>query len=35
MALGRQGAVQDALLRGWHEMLTASGHVFYDPLLGN
>jgi transposase len=32
MALGRQGAVQDALLIGWHEVPTAPGHVFYDRL---
>jgi transposase len=32
MALGRQGAVQEALLIGWHEMPTAPGHVFYDRL---
>jgi transposase len=32
MALGRQGAVQDALLIGWHEMPRAPGHVFYDRL---
>jgi transposase len=34
MALGRQGAVQDALLIGWHEVPTAPGHVFYDRLNG-
>jgi hypothetical protein len=32
MALGQQGAVQDALLIGWHEMATAPGHVFYNRL---
>ena len=32
MALGRQGAVQDALLIGWHEVPIAPGHVFYDRL---
>lgn len=32
MALGRQGAVQDALLIGWHEVPSAPGHVFYDRL---
>jgi transposase len=32
MALGRQGAVQDALLIGWHEVPVAPGHVFYDRL---
>ena len=32
MALGRQGAVQEALLIGWHEMPSAPGHVFYDRL---
>jgi transposase len=32
MALGRQEAVQDALLIGWHEMPRAPGHVFYDRL---
>ncbi len=32
MALGRQGAVQEALLIGWHEMPTAPGHGFYDRL---
>ena len=34
MALGRQGAVQDALLIGWHEVPSAPGHVFYDRLNG-
>jgi transposase len=34
MALGRQGAVQEALLIGWHEMPMAPGHVFYDRLNG-
>ena len=34
MALGRQEAVQDALLIGWHEMPVAPGHVFYDRLNG-
>jgi hypothetical protein len=32
MALGRQEAVQDALLIGWHEMPSAPGHVFWDRL---
>jgi transposase len=32
MALGRQGAVQEALLIGWHEMPLAPGHIFYDRL---
>jgi transposase len=32
MALGRQGAVQEALLIGWHEVPSAPGHVFYDRL---
>jgi transposase len=32
MALGRQWAVQDALLVGWHEVPMAPGHVFYDRL---
>jgi transposase len=32
MALGRQGAVQNELLVGWHEVPTAPGHVFYDRL---
>jgi transposase len=32
MALGRQGAVQEALLIGWHEMPSGPGHVFYDRL---
>ena len=32
MALRRQGAVQEALLIGWHEMPSAPGHVFYDRL---
>ena len=32
MALGRQGAVQEALLIGWHEMPVAPGHIFYDRL---
>jgi transposase len=34
MALGRQEAVQEALLIGWHEMPVAPGHVFYDRLNG-
>ena len=34
MALGRQGAVQNELLVGWHEVPTAPGHVFYDRLNG-
>jgi transposase len=34
MALGRQGAVQDELLIGWHEVPVAPGHVFYDRLNG-
>jgi transposase len=32
MALGRQGAVQEALLIGWREVPSAPGHVFYDRL---
>ena len=32
MALGRQRAVQDALLIGWHEVPSAPGHIFYDRL---
>jgi transposase len=32
MALGRQGAVQEALLIGWQEMSSAPAHVFYDRL---
>jgi transposase len=32
MALGRQRAVQDGLLIGWHEVPAAPGHVFYDRL---
>jgi transposase len=32
MALGRQGAVQGALLIGWHEVPVAPGHAFYDRL---
>jgi len=34
MALGRQGAVQEELLIGWHEVPVAPGHVFYDRLNG-
>jgi transposase len=34
MALGRQGAVQEGLLIGWHERPMAPGHVFYDRLNG-
>ena len=34
MALGRQEAVQEALLIGWHEVPVAPGHVFYDRLNG-
>ena len=33
MALGRQGAVQEALLIGW-QVPTAPGHVFYSRLNG-
>ena len=32
--LGRQGAVQDELLIGWHEMPVAPGHAFYNRLNG-
>jgi hypothetical protein len=28
MALGRQGVVREELLIGWHETLSALGHVF-------
>ena len=34
MALGRQEAVQEELLIGWHEVPVAPGHVFYDRLNG-
>ena len=34
MGLGRQRAVQDELLIGWHEVPLVPGHLVYDRLNG-